>query len=383
MKKTIFAAVLLSLTFAAGARAQQKAWMSRYWDGCKPSCSWVENATASGATPCKECDKSDKMLPAPTGTVGQAVSSCEGGTSYTCWDMVPFVDTEDPNLAYAFAATPGILNSCGKCFELKFDGGRDGPWTPYGTHKAIQGKTLIVLSSNIGYDVNSHQFDVLVPGGGVGAYNSFSDQIGVDAARLGQNHGGLLADCEQSVSQSVNWNPDSMTAGRYQKCLRDKCNDVFSKPEHALLKQGCLFYADWFMAANNPTADYREVPCPQILVDRYNGAVTGAPPTVDSLGQIVGKGGDGGTGAKRAAARAAGSRPQVTLKAGAKGFTALLPAGHGYTSYKLIDLQGREIERGAVAPGVASLRFGELKGSVLFLKLEGKNSAVVFRAVAY
>ncbi|MEI8634903.1 hypothetical protein P4S72_28405 [Vibrio sp. PP-XX7] len=42
----------------------------------------------------------------------------------------------------------------------------------------MQGKTMIVQALNIGYDVSGGQFDLLVPGGGVGAFNACSAQWG-------------------------------------------------------------------------------------------------------------------------------------------------------------------------------------------------------------
>ncbi|MDR2731994.1 MAG: hypothetical protein LBB36_02115, partial [Fibromonadaceae bacterium] len=51
----------------------------------------------------------------------------------------------------------------------------------------------------------------------------------------------------------------------YQTCLKNKCS-IFT---NAALKAGCEFYADWFMAANNPTILYKEVDCPQYLIDKY------------------------------------------------------------------------------------------------------------------
>jgi hypothetical protein len=52
-----------------------------------------------------------------------------------------------------------------------------------------------------------------------------------------------------------------------QECLRAKCNRAF-KNNRDLLK-GCLWHADWFMAADNPEAYYKEVDCPKYLLDRY------------------------------------------------------------------------------------------------------------------
>jgi uncharacterized repeat protein (TIGR02543 family) len=82
-------------------------------------------------------------------------------------------------------------------------------------------------------------------------------------------------------------------------------------------------------------------------------------------------------------ARAPVLRTQVTLKSAVRGFTALLPADHGYTSYSLINLRGRQIRSGSIANGTTDLRFNNLEKGVLFLRLEGRNNVkAVFRATA-
>ena len=78
-------------------------------------------------------------------------------------------------------------------------------------------------------------------------------------------------------------------------------------------------------------------------------------------------------------------RAAVTLKASPRGFTAALPSNHGYTSYRLIDLKGREVRSGKIGQNVTDLRFDGLKRSVLFLRLEGGagGKPLVLRAVTY
>ncbi len=74
----------------------------------------------------------------------------------------------------------------------------------------------------------------------------------------------------------------------------------------------------------------------------------------------------------------------VTLKANPRGFTAMLPLNHGYTSYRLMDIRGREIKSGNISQDMTDLRFDGLKSGVLFLRLNGKGkSPLVLRAVAY
>jgi len=76
-------------------------------------------------------------------------------------------------------------------------------------------------------------------------------------------------------------------------------------------------------------------------------------------------------------------RTNITLRSGTSGFTALLPSNHSYTSYTLIDLQGREIQKGRIGAGTTDLRFDNIR-NVTFLRLEGRNNtSTVVRAVTY
>ena len=72
---------------------------SRYWDCCKPSCSWAENA---GGNPARQCDASMNPI-----TDASAKSMCEGGPSTTCLDQIPIVVND--NLAYAFGVLLELL----------------------------------------------------------------------------------------------------------------------------------------------------------------------------------------------------------------------------------------------------------------------------------
>jgi len=247
MRNTLFTVAVFTIVLAA-ADANAVGWLSRYWDGCKPSCSWAGNA---GGNPCKECDKQNNKL----NTSDANRNACEGGgTSYTCWDMIPF--QVDANTAYGFVATHPP-NRCATCYEITFNG--SGQHGNTSRHTAIRGKKMIVMASNIGGDVQGEQLDLLVPGGGVGAFDAFSNQIGKQKSELGAQYGGLLSDCESQ--------------GDVAGCLRTKCASVFSG--QALLKQGCEFYADWLMAAGNPQFDSKSVSCPDVLVNIYKGTATG------------------------------------------------------------------------------------------------------------
>jgi hypothetical protein len=235
MKKTLIAALLFTISVTAAVSAQQ-GWMSRYWDGCKPSCSWTNNAGGANNL-CKECDIGNNAINPPNQSGNPDANSCFGGGSYTCWDMIPFAIND--NLAYGFVAT-GPPNQCGSCYELTFTG--QGEHTTNDNHRAIQGKKIIVMASNIGNDVASNQFDLLVPGGGLGQYDSFTGQTGISTAALGHQFGGILREfCETG------------TAAAQRTCLRDRCNSVFSASAHAMLRQGCVYRCN--------ECDNREVFC--------------------------------------------------------------------------------------------------------------------------
>lgn len=210
---------------------------TRYWDSCKPHCAWE----GKGGPVARTCH-------ADGSEAGSGETSvCDGGNAGTCLDQTPIIVNTD--YAYAFAATPGGGNDCGKCYMLTFKGtGASATGTPTDdAHKSIKGKKLIVMSNNIGYDVSNGQFDLMIPGGGPGQYNGCG-QMGISCA--GAQYGGFLTTCD------------------YKKdCLINMCNQEYAnKPT---LKEGCLFLANWMNAANNPEVDYVEVECPSELTSKY------------------------------------------------------------------------------------------------------------------
>ncbi len=91
---------------------------------------------------------------------------------------------------------------------------------------------MIVQVINNG-GVAGDQFDLLIPGGGVGALNGCATQWGVSNSDLGAQYGGFLAGCNGSTS-----------------CVQQKCQTIFGdKPD---LLAGCNWFLGWFGAADNP-----------------------------------------------------------------------------------------------------------------------------------
>ena len=237
-----------NFSIKAGGRSGS-GWGSRYWDCCKPHCAW----SGKGGPIAKTCNASQQTLAKGDDMVK---SICDGGPAGLCNSQAPFAINDD--LAYAFAAGPGnsYAGSCGSCFLLTFTG--ESRHTTDARTQALKGKKMVIMISNIGYDVEDGQFDMMIPGGGVGAFNGCSALWGIN--NLGAQHGGFLKDCggDKKVTD----------VATVQKCLEDKCNSVFASIPDA--KAGCLFHAQWLMAANNPSFTYQELEkCPAELEAKY------------------------------------------------------------------------------------------------------------------
>jgi len=224
---------------------------TRYWDCCKPHCGWSGNVPSLVA-PLQSCAANNSRLSDLT-----VASSCDGGNAHMCWGLAPFAVSD--TLAYGYAATSSG-DVCGRCYQLQFTGSsHNSPGDPGSA--ALAGKTMIVQATNIGYDVGGGQFDILVPGGGVGAFNACSAQWGVSNSELGAQYGGLLAACKQELGYNA-------SLAQYKSCLIGRCNSVFGTRGLTELQRACTWYADWFQAADNPALKYKEVACPAELTSR-------------------------------------------------------------------------------------------------------------------
>ena len=271
----------------------KRGWNTRYWDACKPHCSWISNGeegktdTTSeesyqkGLTTARNCNIHDVEV--PTFTVGSGANvywfGYEGTNNacgnakekgvFTCTDMAPIAVNDQLSYGYVAGTADG---KCGKCFHLQYDGSfkdASGNNAPKETHKALKGKHMIVMASNIGHDVGggvgdlpAGQFDLMVPGGGVGAFDALSTQVNGQNIKWGAGFGGFLTECQSQHGYDN-------TLAVYQQCIRDMCDAAFANAGFPNLLRGCHWFADWFMAADNPTYYIEEVECPQYLIDHY------------------------------------------------------------------------------------------------------------------
>jgi len=274
----------------------KRGWNTRYWDACKPHCSWLREsandttradtssneAYVASMTTARNCNIHDVEVPTFTlGNVSSAWLSYEGTRSacgdekekgvFTCTDMAPIAVND--TLAYAYVAGTAD-GKCGKCYHLQYDGHFKDEMDvnpPKATHKALKGKHMIVMASNIGHDVASGsgdlpagQFDLMVPGGGVGQYDALSVQVNGANINWGSGFGGFLKECQKGENCGTEGSLDC-----YQTCINDMCDAAFGNAGLPNLLRGCKWFAEWYMAADNPTYYIEEVECPQYLIDHY------------------------------------------------------------------------------------------------------------------
>ena len=272
-------------------------WNTRYWDACKPHCSQTstdgeegkpvitsQEAYAASHYTARVCNINDIEIPTFTYSKGlerywvgiqNTPNACQeadpaSGGGFTCTDMAPVAVND--TLAYAFVAGSDATTSCGKCFHLQYDGSfHDASASngPKATHKALKGKHIIVMASNIGHDVKPGQFDLMVPGGGPGIFNALQLQITKPGIEWGATYGGFLTYCQNGEKCGYDG-----TLECYQNCVNEMCDAAFGDSNYPNLLRGCHWFADWFMAADNPTYQWEEIECPQYLIDKYSTTIS-------------------------------------------------------------------------------------------------------------
>ena len=226
--------------------------LSRYWNCCKPNCASEEQAAKGNQA--RQCNAYMHRL-----YDYSTKSKCEGGTATTCFSQSPFVIDGCDNIGFGFA-TVGAKSSdiCGRCFLIEFTG--EGYYTTKDNHRKLKNKKLILMAIHRGYaDYDGQGFNLLVPGGGHGMYETGC--VGIFSGDEGAKYGGLLQDCQGEAGMY-----DGEEGYNARKdCLIRKCKENFTDE----VREGCLFYANFLEAAGNPSYTFKEVECPQILKDRY------------------------------------------------------------------------------------------------------------------
>jgi hypothetical protein len=196
---------------------------TRYWDCCQPHC-----AQSNG----HRCSQDG------TSQTGNTQSACSGGAAYACYDEAPKAISECVSHGHIAKANP----NCGQCYRIQFTGQGEHNANDPGS-KLIKGKQMIVKVSNTGGDVGANQFDLMIPGGGVGQFNACSQQWGTND--LGAQYGGFLTECTGSHAQK-------------KECVRQECMKI---PAGAA-RDGCIWFVDWLQIADNPKFTSEQTNCP-------------------------------------------------------------------------------------------------------------------------
>lgn len=229
----------------------QQGWTSRYWDCCKQSCGW---SGKGGNSPINSCGASGESVVSK-----DDASACDnGGSSTTCNSFTPWAYSEE--VSFGFVAThAGEGETCGTCYHIQFTGSSHNAGNDPGS-QALAGKTMIVMATNIGIDVSGDgQLDLLVPGGGTGAMYGCHVAWGIPRDKhedtLGPNYGGFRATCNGGDLNSI------------KSCVANKCQQVFGSRGLTDMYEGCMWYATWFEAADNPSFKMEPISCPSELTN--------------------------------------------------------------------------------------------------------------------
>lgn len=226
----------------------QTGWASRYWDCCKQSCGW---SGKGGNSPINSCNSTgDNAVSAET------ASACDGGgSSTTCNSFAPWAYSDE--VSFGFVAThSGSGVTCGTCYHIQFTGSSHNGGADPGS-QALNGKTMIVMATNIGNDVSSDgQLDLLIPGGGVGANYGCDVAWGVSQGHgdLGAQYGGLRSGCSGDLNA-------------IKTCVANKCQKLFESRGLDEMYDACMWYVDWFQAADNPNFRVETISCPSELTN--------------------------------------------------------------------------------------------------------------------
>jgi hypothetical protein len=196
---------------------------TRYWDCCQPHCSQFDG---------HRCSQDG------TSRTGDSNSACNGGGSFACYDEAPRAVDECLSYGHFAKANP----NCGGCYRIQFTGEGQHNVNDPGS-RLIKGKQMIIKVTNTGSDVAGNQFDLMIPGGGVGQFNACSRQW--NTSDLGAQYGGFLSECTGGHSDK-------------KECVRQECMKIPAGPA----RDGCIWFVDWFEVADNPKFTSQQTDCP-------------------------------------------------------------------------------------------------------------------------
>ncbi|KAF2190767.1 glycoside hydrolase family 45 protein [Zopfia rhizophila CBS 207.26] len=209
------------LTHGADLAISGDAVTTRFWDCCKPSCSW--NGKAHFSQPVLTCDKEENPLKDFSAGTG-----CNGGSAYSCTNQQPWAVNDTFSYGFAGIFIQGHVEDfwCCACYQLDF------------TSDPLKNKTMIIQASNTAYDVaTANRFSLAVPGGNTTSHDACANQFGVSQTVFGEENSGVES--------------------------KDDCDNL---PES--MRPGCLWRFDWFQNALYPSATFKRVVCPAELTEK-------------------------------------------------------------------------------------------------------------------
>lgn len=157
---------------------------------------------------------------------------------------------------------------------------------------------MIVQATNTGGDLGSNQFDLAIPGGGVGIYNACTDEYNAPSSGWGAQYGGISTD----------------TCSSFPKALQS----------------GCSFRFDWFEGADNPDVEFEQVACPAEITKK-----TGCVRSDDGSADVASASSSSSSSSAVASSSAAvqsSSGSAVTSSASAQAKVAASSASSAYSS---------------------------------------------------
>ena len=183
---------------------------TRYWDCCKPHCG-IRGNVSSAFAPITTCSRQDVAL-----TSFDTQSACQNnGSAFMCQGNAPWAVSS--TLAFGFAATKSFNDVCGRCYQLQFTGQSSTRRHRSGLRQRWPARPWSCRRPTWATTWQAGQFDLLIPGGGVGLYNACSTQWGT--SDIGAQYGGFLASCKQQLGGANH--------AALKNCVMERCTSVF------------------------------------------------------------------------------------------------------------------------------------------------------------
>lgn len=159
----ILSCVTVAISLVSAGGLPNTPYATRFWDCCPAAFSYPKDSVYSPVEACK----ADGITPFPFDIHEPAKNGCEGGNRFACNCIQPWIDSQDPELGYGFAAyniheADGTIESA--CYYTEF-----APEDANG--KPLKVRKLILQNINTSGNILQGSFDFNLAGGGVGDWS--------------------------------------------------------------------------------------------------------------------------------------------------------------------------------------------------------------------